>query len=97
MSSLPVNIFGMEILLELIWIPNQNQVPLPPLHVGDAPKNQEFLGFHGQIGRNLAQIDWRPPRFTFGGYNTEVGQKSFSRPCKWLFAVWTPFYRYNPT
>ena len=44
-SSLPVNIFGMEILLELIWIPNQNQVPLPPLYVGDAPKNQEFLGF----------------------------------------------------
>jgi hypothetical protein len=35
----------MEILLELIWIPNQNQVPLPPLYVGDAPKNQEFLGF----------------------------------------------------
>jgi hypothetical protein len=40
-----VNIFGVEILLELIWIPNQNQVPLPPLHVGNAPENQEFLGF----------------------------------------------------
>ena len=44
-SSLPVNIFGVEILLELIWIPNQNQVSLPPLHVGNAPENQEFLGF----------------------------------------------------
>ena len=44
-SSLPVNIFGVEILLEQIWIPNQNQVSLPPLHVGNAPENQEFLGF----------------------------------------------------
>jgi hypothetical protein len=43
--SLPVNIFGVKILLELVWIPNQNQVALPPLHVGNAPKNQEFLGF----------------------------------------------------